>query len=660
MSPHSATSGRSPFRIPTRGMTQPIRARHPSPELTNLDCAFPPFPTMSSRSVAPVSDARSQNSDGESLYVKEHAEPYNNISPPASRQGTPDPPFARRGSASSSDSRKRSKTLTSGQDAVRRPSTTASNRRPSVGSVSGASRPDIRNAPALPSPLISVINGLPSPTASESAIASPGFEEPEGAFSNPPCLEQSQESKFLSPIASRPRDYAPFSKTMEVPQGMPNRDALRAEAPTRKGSEDSMHPAQGRGAPTFSSNGPAYRAKRPPPLSNQPLNCTTPTETHFKKPSLFPERSPTLPLLPEPTQSSSLGQGQLTRRPSEPSSGPPDPWPLRLPTIQAYTSTPSEPVAESRNIDRSGSNHSPADSASSYESVSSVVQESNSSRSSAPAPEVFPFKRNDQPSALDDPQQMHSEPLPQPTAPVLNYQADSPTDPLFQQGRLTPVPAEGVQRTELAPEPIVRTATAPLEQTYRAPPPRPQLQRSKTTGTSKGQCRGCSTAIAAGQKSVSSADGRLTGRYHKDCFSCTTCHSPFTTADFYVHHDKPYCAPHYHAVNGSLCGGCGHGIEGQYLEAMRNTVNGQEKFHPHCLTCVLCRTVLKGDYFAHDGRFFCERDIQRVAGPPRNRSPQYPRSPPTTRMGPGPSQLSAPSQRPGRYPERRTTKLMMM
>ena len=164
--------------------------------------------------------------------------------------------------------------------------------------------------------------------------------------------------------------------------------------------------------------------------------------------------------------------------------------------------------------------------------------------------------------------------------------------------------------------------------------------------------------IAAGQKSVSSADGRLTGRWHKGCFSCTTCHNPFATADFYVHQDEPYCAQHYHVANGSLCAGCGHGIEGQYLEAMRNTVKGEEKFHPNCLTCVLCRTVLTGDYFAHDGRFFCERDIQRVAGP-RNRPPQYSQSPPT-RMGPGPSQLSTPSQRPGRYPERRTTKLMMM
>ena len=452
MSPHSATSCRSPFRIPTRGKTQPIRARPPSPELTNLDCAFPPFPTISSRSNTPVSDTRSQNSDGESLYVNEHAEPYKNVSPPNSRQGTPDPPFARRGSASSSDNRKRSKTLTSGQDAFRRPSTAASNRRPSFGSVSGASRPDIRNAPALPSPLVSVINGLPSPTASELAIASsPSYEETKGGFSKPASLEQSQKSRFLSPVESRPRDYALFSRTMEVPQGAAHRAAQLAEAVPGKGSENSLHPAQGRGAPSSSSNGPAYRAKRPPPLSDQPLNYTTPTGNQFKKPSLFPGRSPTLPLLPEPSQSQSLEQGQLTRRPSEPSPGPPSPWPLTLPTAQAYTSTPSEAVAESQNIDRGRSNHSPADSGSSYESVSSVVQNSTSSRSSAPPPEDFPFKRHDRPSGLDHTQQIQSEPLPQPTAPVLNYQADSPTDPLFQLGRLTPVPAEGVQRTELAP-----------------------------------------------------------------------------------------------------------------------------------------------------------------------------------------------------------------
>jgi LIM domain len=158
---------------------------------------------------------------------------------------------------------------------------------------------------------------------------------------------------------------------------------------------------------------------------------------------------------------------------------------------------------------------------------------------------------------------------------------------------------------------------------------------------------------------VSSADGRLTGRYHKECFACTTCHAAFATADFYVLKDQPYCAQHYHALNGSLCGSCGRGIEGQYLEATRSEVKGPEKFHAKCFTCVMCRVVLEHDYFAHHGRFFCERDIHRVASPP-NRSPNG--RGPANGAGPaGNSYLSVGNGMPrGKFPERRSTKLMIM
>ncbi|TWU79106.1 hypothetical protein ED733_008751 [Metarhizium rileyi] len=80
----------------------------------------------------------------------------------------------------------------------------------------------------------------------------------------------------------------------------------------------------------------------------------------------------------------------------------------------------------------------------------------------------------------------------------------------------------------------------------------------------RGDCRACGVAIKG--KSISSADGRLTGKYHKACFVCTTCTEPFSSSVFYVLGDKPYCEQHYHKLNGSLCGHCGRGIEGQYVE----------------------------------------------------------------------------------------------
>lgn len=106
-----------------------------------------------------------------------------------------------------------------------------------------------------------------------------------------------------------------------------------------------------------------------------------------------------------------------------------------------------------------------------------------------------------------------------------------------------------------------------------APPPRP-----RRTATNKGSCRGCGELIMG--KSVSSADGRLTGRYHKACFVCETCKEPFQTTDFYVMNNHPYCGRHYHRLNDSLCKSCDRGIEGQYLETEL-----KQKFHPHCFTC---------------------------------------------------------------------------
>jgi hypothetical protein len=100
----------------------------------------------------------------------------------------------------------------------------------------------------------------------------------------------------------------------------------------------------------------------------------------------------------------------------------------------------------------------------------------------------------------------------------------------------------------------------------------------KRTLTSKGSCRGCGEQISG--KSISSADGRLTGRYHKQCFSCQTCRQPFQSAEFYVMDNLPYCERHYHELNNSLCAVCDCGIEGPCLETVR-----RERFHPTCFTC---------------------------------------------------------------------------
>ncbi|QSZ32948.1 hypothetical protein DSL72_002531 [Monilinia vaccinii-corymbosi] len=168
--------------------------------------------------------------------------------------------------------------------------------------------------------------------------------------------------------------------------------------------------------------------------------------------------------------------------------------------------------------------------------------------------------------------------------------------------------------------PQLRNRSAPILNSYQgshiAPPfdhskPLPDPHgptTSKATGptTSKGNCKACTLPIKG--KSISSADGRLTGRYHKSCFVCTTCRASFLTSEFYVHDDAPYCEHHYHQLNNSLCHGCDRGIEGQYLESVK-----KQKFHPSCLNCADCNMNLRHDYFEMGAKIYCERDALRRA-----------------------------------------------
>ncbi|KAI1643578.1 uncharacterized protein F4817DRAFT_250895 [Daldinia loculata] len=181
-----------------------------------------------------------------------------------------------------------------------------------------------------------------------------------------------------------------------------------------------------------------------------------------------------------------------------------------------------------------------------------------------------------------------------------------------------------------------------------SPPTRPthNRQASKSQG-SRGNCKACKQLITG--KSISSADGRLTGRYHKACFVCTTCQEPFSSSTFYVLNDQPYCEQHYHKLNGSLCGSCNIGIEGQYLED-----ESSKKHHPNCFRCGDCGIVLRDGYFDVDGKSYCERDAwrrmqwamqaqrqqqqqppPRPGYPPRRPSAQGPPPPRPPRSGPG-------------------------
>ena len=165
----------------------------------------------------------------------------------------------------------------------------------------------------------------------------------------------------------------------------------------------------------------------------------------------------------------------------------------------------------------------------------------------------------------------------------------SASSPLTRAPLIQSFPKSITNATKPYPAQSSRTTTSCGSTAFQAsqspqPQQSPSQQLSSTTPVrrptagSKGNCRGCNEPIQG--KSVSSADGRLTGRYHKKCFVCKTCKEPFQTADFYVINNNPYCSRHYHQLNGSLCKVCDRGIEGQYLETEL-----KQKFHPHCFGC---------------------------------------------------------------------------
>ncbi|KAK5661553.1 hypothetical protein OQA88_11461 [Cercophora sp. LCS_1] len=203
--------------------------------------------------------------------------------------------------------------------------------------------------------------------------------------------------------------------------------------------------------------------------------------------------------------------------------------------------------------------------------------------------------------------------------------------------------------------------------------------------SSRGDCKACSLPITG--KSISSADGRLTGRYHKACFVCFECKEPFSSSTFYVLNDRPYCEMDYHKLNGSLCGSCGNGIEGQYLED-----ESTKKHHVGCFRCADCGMALRDGYFEVDGKSYCEKDAWRrvqqpwmaggMNGPGPGPSPMNPMmgGPGGPRRGPSPlnpglpggprmaggfglpmgNRLQAPGPGPRPRMEKRMTRLGMM
>ncbi|KAH3979216.1 hypothetical protein HBI25_122780 [Parastagonospora nodorum] len=612
----SPTPPKSPYKM-NRSATAPVprpKMGPPSPKISsNLDCAFPPFPSKRS---ATFQTARPQQ--------RERREPS-----PQHLYAEPSPLFA-----------PLSPRFDGGDNIAKRMDSIApgpfdgrADRRPST---SSSSKP--------PSPLPEAASFGHRRTGTQGSARSVG--------------STSRQRSSVSSTMSRASAYSNRSVGLPAHPKMSNNinsmppPPLPASTESNEGidafldrlQKESMGPAHARKTSdpkTDLKRDGSKERKQPPPRPKRPSESHLPiSDMSELQPSAFVP-TPINAFPPRNASIRTLGNAnQQNAVPSRTAQLPP-----LLPPGFSHD-TPMNPL------------HTPSDSGLSDDSyASSGFRSAASSRSSPPASEAShsrqasklgrseylgdSFERTASPdsyagspkystvkaplrSAPSQPRFNAPEPIPPPSPSPYADLPESPMDPAIQLGiAFDRRPKQSASRQDSAQ----KVGHSPLG---KSPDIAPRRQESRPA--SKGKCRGCSEPIVG--KSVKDSSGRLTGRYHKHCFVCKTCSDPFPTAEFYVYENSPYCERHYHELNGSVCASCNRGIEGQYLETDART-----KFHPKCFNCSTCRVVLRDDYYEVNGQRYCDRHAHSAANPPQSF------------LGPG-----------GFRPrlEKRSTRLMMM
>ncbi len=651
-SPASQSNGsKSAFKMPLlRSSTSPLPSRPASPVLPMpQDCAFPPFPTARSQSTTPTTPLESSFN-----FSSKPSSPQDKIDTAAGqapsyprangcgslmqrmdsiapgpfnlRQNGDFKPLGHRKSPSMGSSRDfvRISRSTSPKTHVQRPSTSSSNytRNPSLSSISSGPRSTVnRSKTELP-----VMPLKPRPSFQDQSDGSAHVPLPSFDFGS---FRQENRSRTFP---RNDRDAAP-SETRPTLDRIQSEPSSQSHKPRPSVAEAAMQPLCEIGSTSSFRPSRSVRGRAVSPAVDKPSTAQS-VKAHGTE-SRDDRRLGDAPPVPMPVQAAGVfGHGNPYHKPQESTS-----------SNGSYSS----------GVKSGSSISTPHESTSSNESYSFSMN-GESSRSSPPLNNGAPKHRNETPSDENQARNMFKgfvfdveesstleEPAPTQDEQIVGYHQPSRVD--------APAPLRPVNATfpphEDAPVRNLSPATSPDEYIISSFPPRvnnlrvspahpapsryPEPSARRPTPANKGNCRGCGDFIQG--KSVSSADGRLTGRYHKQCFVCQTCHQPFPTADFYVMNNQPYCAQHYHELNDSLCTNCDRGIEGQYLETEM-----QQKFHPYCFSCQDCHIILRDDYFEFNGKTLCE---QHAFGAARTSTPSS--------LGPG-----------RRFPERRTTRLMMM
>ncbi|KAF2825823.1 hypothetical protein CC86DRAFT_370706 [Ophiobolus disseminans] len=605
---------RSPYKM-NRSETAPTPRRRlapPSPTLPgNLDCAFPPFPSKRSATTPSTRPPTRERSEPRPQHL--YAEPSPLFAPLSPRIDggdnvtkrmdsiAPGPFDGRADRTPSNSSTPRSMTHDGPSLGHRRAGTQGSSR--SVGSIS-KQRTSMSSTTSRASAYSTRSVGLP---------ARPKLGLGGSAMPPPPLPATSQSNEGIDAFLDR------LQKESMKPTETQVDDRPRA-VPMRQGSQEEQAPPS--------------RPRRPSGRDVPPTGLA----------SLQPSAFDALPNNVFPRRKQSLGGIKLASQWDADQPRTLQPAPLLPPTF--HHDPPMNPL------------HTPSDSGLSDDSyASSGFRSTASSRSSPAGSEVGHSREVSKLSQSEDrgatiarttspdsyvniraspfEEKKEAEPAVQvgsktlftpskPLSPDYANVPESPMDPAIQVGMsFAPRPRQpGPQQP-----PNTNAGLSPLGSSPDVAP-----RRQDTRPPSKGKCRGCSEPIVG--KSVKDSSGRLTGRYHKQCFTCRTCNDSFPTAEFYVFNNSPYCERHYHELNGSICASCNRGIEGQYLET-----DSRRKFHPRCFTCTTCRVVLRDDYYEVGGQKYCDRHARSAANPPQN----Y--------LGPG-------NYRPRM--EKRSTRLMMM
>lgn len=135
----------------------------------------------------------------------------------------------------------------------------------------------------------------------------------------------------------------------------------------------------------------------------------------------------------------------------------------------------------------------------------------------------------------------------------------------------------------------------------------------------KHRCTACNLLIegrlirAPRQEGVHAGGPRSKRRWHRECFKCTVCQTPFDGLECYLSSDSqmPFCGDCYHKQNGSLCFICGSGVEGSCVivkdEDEDENSGTVRRAHTDCFKCSECAIVLNDCYYEMQrGEFMCE------------------------------------------------------